>query len=165
MPAGVFSVLPDNFFSILASANRQHYAALLVLYYRLFQENTRGLERELVVREFMNYMAINRDTLTDEGDDHPVDGASSQTEPHVQELNFNIVATDKPENSGASGSRGADERTLASKFLWRRNGACHEFLNDDRHLFPTTGLLTHYNRLSLSAAIFFAKFPEIFLPD
>ena len=63
MPAGVFSVLKDNFFSPLAGVNRQHYAALLVLYYRLFQENTRGLERELVVREFMNYLALHRDSL------------------------------------------------------------------------------------------------------
>ncbi|MDR2662460.1 MAG: hypothetical protein LBC31_05635, partial [Treponema sp.] len=63
MSAGVFSVLPENFFSPLARVNRQHYAALLVLYYRLFQENTRGLERELVIREFMNYLALHRETL------------------------------------------------------------------------------------------------------
>jgi len=69
MPAGVFSILPDNFFSLLASVNREHYAALLVLYYRLFQENTRGLERELVIREFMNYLALHRDTLAEEGDE------------------------------------------------------------------------------------------------
>jgi len=129
MPVGVFSVLPDNFFSILASANRQHYAALLVLYYRLFQENTRGLERELVVREFMNYLAVHRDTLSDESDepsegrgsDRHVDGASARAEPSVQELDFDTAATGKPENTGAGvgGSRNMDERTLASKFLRR----------------------------------------------
>jgi hypothetical protein len=71
MPAGqgVFSILPENFFSPLAGVNRRHYAALLVLYYRLFQENTRGLERELVIREFTGYLALHRDTLAEESDD------------------------------------------------------------------------------------------------
>jgi len=69
MPAGVFSILPDNFFSPLAAPNRQHYAALLTLYYRLFQESPRGLERELVVREFMNYLALHRDSLVEEAED------------------------------------------------------------------------------------------------
>ena len=64
--SGVFSVLPENFFSPLASVNREHYAALLALYYRLFQENTRGIERELVIREFMNYLALHRGALADE---------------------------------------------------------------------------------------------------
>ena len=68
MPAGVFKVLPDNFFSILSGVNREHYAALLVLYYRLFQENTQGLERELVVREFMNYIALHMDSVANEFD-------------------------------------------------------------------------------------------------
>jgi hypothetical protein len=74
--AGVFSVLPENFFSPLARVNRQHYAALLVLYYRLFQENTRGLERELVIREFMNYLALHRDSLAEEENDEG-DGSES----------------------------------------------------------------------------------------
>jgi len=94
MPAGVFSVLSDNFFSLLASVNREHYAALLVLYYRLFQENTRGLERELVVREFMNYLVLHRDTLEEEGDEAPGENAA-------------------PEN------RLSDERSIASRFLKR----------------------------------------------
>ena len=46
MPASVFAIMRNNFFSLLASVNRQHHAALLVLYYRLFQEYTSGLERE-----------------------------------------------------------------------------------------------------------------------
>ena len=122
MAAGVFSILPDNFFSILASANRQHYAALLVLYYRLFQENTRGLERELVVREFMNYIAIHRDALAEEGDEASEDPASDArqppAEPDSQELDFGAVA-DKPETAGTAENRGANERVLASKFLRR----------------------------------------------
>ena len=98
MPAGVFSVLPGNFFSLLASVNREHYAALLVLYYRLFQENTRGLERELVVREFMNYIALHRDSLAEESDAVPDDDT-------------------RIEDSVADGH--TDERTLASRFLKR----------------------------------------------
>ena len=76
MPSSVFAIIPDNFFSLLSGVNRIHYAALLVLYYRLFQENNRGLERELIVREFMNYMALHKDTLIfDQTDDS--DGTSS----------------------------------------------------------------------------------------
>jgi hypothetical protein len=71
MPSGVFAILHDNFFSPLANVNREHYAVLLVLCYRLFQENTRGLKRELVVREFMNYLVLHRYSLKEE-DEEPV---------------------------------------------------------------------------------------------
>ena len=114
MPSGVFSVLSDNFFSVLAGANREHYAALLVLYYRLFQENTRGLERELVVREFMNYLAYHRDILAEEEDDVQSD-SSFEAEKDGPELDFET----QPKNSNAIISRNADERTLASRFLKR----------------------------------------------
>jgi hypothetical protein len=77
--AGVFSVLPENFFSPLARANRQHYAALLVLYYRLFQENPRSLERELVIREFMNYLALHQDSLADEENDEAGEAENAGT--------------------------------------------------------------------------------------
>ena len=130
MSAGVFSILPDNFFSILASANRQHYAALLVLYYRLFQENTRGLERELVVREFMNYLVLHRDTLADESEeslyDEPISGAgvssgqvSSRDESGVRDLDFGVPIVGKLGSTGTGGNPHADERVLASKFLRR----------------------------------------------
>jgi hypothetical protein len=113
MSAGVFSVLPGNFFSPLAGINREHYAALLVLYYRLFQENTRGLERELVVREFMNYIALHRDSLAEEadilsGDETPGNEAS------VDDLSDETIA-----ESGDFENRSFDERTLASRFLKR----------------------------------------------
>jgi hypothetical protein len=64
--SGVFATLPDNFFSPLARTNREHYAALLVLYYRLFQENARGLEREQVIRAFTEYLGQHRSALADE---------------------------------------------------------------------------------------------------
>ncbi|MDR1803214.1 MAG: DUF5716 family protein [Treponema sp.] len=118
MPAGVFSVLPGNFFSPLASVNREHYAALLVLYYRLFQENTRGLERELVVREFMNYIALHRDSLAEEsddtsGDETPDEGASGDSIPGEETSGETITENNAQEN------RSFDERTLASRFLKR----------------------------------------------
>ena len=122
MPAGVFSVLPGNFFSLLASVNREHYAALLVLYYRLFQENTRGLERELVVREFMNYLALHRDTLTEETEDtlgEDTQGEITQSEgvPAGGELLFE-TENSIPENRPPE-NRPIDERSLASRFLKR----------------------------------------------
>jgi hypothetical protein len=98
MSSGVFTILPDNFFSPLASVNREHYTTLLVLYYRLFQENTRGLERELVIREFMNYLALHRETLSEETDDG---------------LNEESGETSSPEN------RFSDERSIANRFLKR----------------------------------------------
>ena len=98
MPAGVFSVLQNNFFSPLAGVNREHYASMLVLYYRLFQENPRGLERELVVREFMNYLALHRDALEEETDEA---GAAIESNPAQYDLSLQVI----------------DERQLASKIL------------------------------------------------
>ena len=130
MPAGVFSILPDNFFSPLAAPNRQHYAALLTLYYRLFQESPHGLERELVVREFMNYLALHRDSLMEETDDTS-DGISndavsgddaensvSQDTQKTLELNFNNE--ERPDNEQAVKKIDLrDERELAGHFLRR----------------------------------------------
>jgi Wadjet protein JetA len=53
----VFSRLPEYFFIPLASPNRRHYAALLLLYYRLFMEYRSSVERELVVARFSEYFA------------------------------------------------------------------------------------------------------------
>jgi len=115
MPSGVFAILPENFFSPLANVNREHYAALLVLYYRLFQENTRGLERELVVREFMNYLVLHRDSLKEE-DAADADINPLPPEPNARELDFG--AAGEPEYVNAS-NHAIDERVLASKFLRR----------------------------------------------
>ena len=125
MPSGVFAIIPDNFFSPLATPNRKHYAALLVLYYRLFQESTRGLERELVVREFMNYFALNRDILEEENDDNadnPVSAGDSpqlNAQTQIQELNFS--GTERPEDTPkkAVGTDSSGERGLANHFLRR----------------------------------------------
>jgi hypothetical protein len=59
--------------------NREHYAALLILYFRLFQENSGKLERELVVRSFTDYIGLHRDSLAAEApelrsdDERPAD--------------------------------------------------------------------------------------------
>jgi hypothetical protein len=121
MPSGVFAMLPENFFSPLASVNREHYAALLVLYYRLFQENTRGLERELVVREFMNYLVLHRDSLKeeDEGTGGDAEFNPPPAEPDVRKLGLDADEERISGNRIADESRPADERTLASKFLRR----------------------------------------------
>ncbi|MDR1909971.1 MAG: DUF5716 family protein [Spirochaetaceae bacterium] len=123
---GVFSLVPENFFSPLVRANREHYAALLVLYYRLFQENTRGLERELVIREFMGYFALHRDVAEEEGDDEafpPGDGPDRDA-PELDGLFSGARDSsggDSPDSdsSGGRGSRRPDERALAARFLRR----------------------------------------------
>jgi hypothetical protein len=106
MTTNVFSILPNNFFSVLASANKQHYSALLVLYYRLFQESAHGLERESVVKEFTVYLTQHRDSLADEIDE-PEEDSESSSSVGEQELGFENIDTN------------ANERSLASKFLRR----------------------------------------------
>jgi hypothetical protein len=110
MASGVFATLPDNFFSPLASPNREHYAALLVLYFRLFQENSSGIEREQLMRSYMDYLARHRDSLVadeDAADPEPDEAAQP-------ELDFDAGSA----VSGISaGSAGSAERGLASRFL------------------------------------------------
>ncbi|GMO23813.1 MAG: hypothetical protein Pg6A_10820 [Termitinemataceae bacterium] len=115
--AGVFSVLPENFFSPLARANKEHYAALLVLYYRLFRENTAGLERELVVREFQHYIALHRDNLTEEGEDEETYNLPELVSQN-NALNFESKGADIP-----AGANAENDRALASRFLRRLTGA------------------------------------------
>ena len=111
MPAGVFSTLPEVFFLPLTSVNRQHYAALLVLYYRLFQENSRGLERELVVREFMNYLVLHQVAEeSEEAHGENVQNSETDSSPSPTTLFDHTVPTV---------SRITDERPLASRFLKR----------------------------------------------
>jgi len=118
MPSGVFTILPDNFFSPLAGVNREHYTALLVLYYRLFQENTHGLERELVVREFMNYLVLHRDSLKEENEETGKDTDFTPLTAESGELDLNFNAAGEPEHLNTD-NRVIDERILASKFLRR----------------------------------------------
>jgi hypothetical protein len=109
--SGVFATLHENFFSPLASPNREHYAALLILYFRLFQENSRGLEREQVMRSFTDYLGRNRDSLiADEAGDAEED-LPDDADPQQKELEFGAgqSQTEKPS--------GMPDRMMASRFL------------------------------------------------
>lgn len=66
--AGVFGTLPASFFSPLASPNREHYAAFLVIFYRTFQETPHGVERSLLVSRFVEYIAAHRGQFEAEED-------------------------------------------------------------------------------------------------
>jgi hypothetical protein len=125
MPAGtgVFATLPDNFFSPLARANREHYAALLVLYYRLFQENARGLEREQVIRSFTEYLGLHRNALADESDegleesDEADPGEAGEKEPEL-EFEFSPAgAVSGSKEAEAGGPEGKPEAEAASAAL------------------------------------------------
>jgi hypothetical protein len=113
--SGVFSVLPEIFFSPLVSINREHYAALLVLYYRLFQENTCGLERELVIREFIRYLVLHRDTLADEENYDGLGEIPAGAGKNAQELDF----ADSPAAVFAAVQDAERDRALAGRFLRR----------------------------------------------
>jgi len=51
----LFKTLPENFFAPLASPLKEHYASLLLIYYRLFLEYQGSIERVQVVREYEEY--------------------------------------------------------------------------------------------------------------
>lgn len=55
--AGVFSILPGEFFSPLASPNREDYAACLLIFHGLFQDSPGGVERAALVGKFAEYVA------------------------------------------------------------------------------------------------------------
>ncbi|MDR2078303.1 MAG: DUF5716 family protein, partial [Treponema sp.] len=152
--SGVFATLPDNFFSPLVGSNREHYAALLMLYYRLFQENARGLEREQVIRPFTEYLGRHRNVLADEGagDFPPGDsggGDADEQDEESPELDFGASLPEgasppegEPPEAGASAgsegnsgavTRGASDRALANIFLRRlinRGWLSEETLSD-----------------------------------
>ncbi|HHU36000.1 MAG TPA: hypothetical protein GXZ47_02100 [Treponema sp.] len=64
--SGIFATLPDNFFSPLASPNRVHYAALLGIFWRTFQEFPRGVERSVLMSRFAEYFSLCREQVADE---------------------------------------------------------------------------------------------------
>jgi hypothetical protein len=136
--SGVFATLPDKFFSPLARINREHYAALLVLYYRLFQENARGLEREQVIRSFTEYLGRHRNVLADEGTEEfsLLDESAASDEgadEGMPELDFGLSQSEGGGSQAAAGeapsgnaggtagvlTRGVSDRVLANIFLRR----------------------------------------------
>ncbi|AEF82984.1 Wadjet anti-phage system protein JetA family protein [Leadbettera azotonutricia] len=120
---GVFATLPENFFSPLARVNREHYANLLLIYYRLFQENARGIEREQVVRSFTDYLGLHRNTLADEspdaGDntDSPDEAVLPEAELLTPELDFENREENKESTEHPAKSPFLNDRALASRFL------------------------------------------------
>ncbi|MDR3200998.1 MAG: DUF5716 family protein, partial [Spirochaetales bacterium] len=119
---GVFTTLPPQFFSPLAWTNREHYAALLLGYYRLFQENSGKLERELVIRSFMEYLGRHRDALIMEG----ADEAAADVQDYVVDtetplLDFgdaSVNGAESAENTESAESAASD-RGAANRFLRR----------------------------------------------
>jgi hypothetical protein len=124
---GVFAALRGNFFSPLASPNREHYAALLIIYYRLFQENARALEREQVMHSFMDYLGHHRDALAEDlssGDEEEgiskedfsagKDGDAAQIE-----LGFGSETVQAEEGAEQNKGKDTNDRGLASRFLRR----------------------------------------------
>lgn len=67
--SGVFATIPDSFFSPLASPLREHYASLLVIFFRLFQEQAGGIERSAVTARFTEYFALDPSRLSGIEDD------------------------------------------------------------------------------------------------
>lgn len=82
MPAltGVFNTLPQLFFSPLASPNREHYAAFLVMYYRVFQESPHGVERNTLVGRYTEYIALHRGQFSAEEELTPDEGDAADAE-------------------------------------------------------------------------------------
>jgi hypothetical protein len=105
-----------------------------VLYYRLFQENPRGLERELVIHEFTAYLALHRDSLAEEDTEEEAgearEDAGTGTRQGEPELDFGgsgVPEGGPGENSGAvpgqAEGRRPDDRALAGRFLRRLVGS------------------------------------------
>ncbi|MDR0876708.1 MAG: DUF5716 family protein, partial [Treponema sp.] len=109
-----------NFFSPLVRVNREHYANLLLIYYRLFQENARGIEREQVVHSFIDYLGLNRNTLADESADTGDDtGSSDETVENVTDLLTPEPGFEKEEDGEQENTEPvkSSDRALASRFL------------------------------------------------
>jgi len=72
--------LPQNFFSPLSSSKREHYAALLLIYFELFQESPHGIERPVLMARFNNYFSTHQGNFVDEeelADEQDLDWCSS----------------------------------------------------------------------------------------
>jgi hypothetical protein len=119
----VFTRLPESFFIPLASPNRRHYAALLLIYYRLFAEYRSSAERELVVSRFAEYFA---------GLD-----ASDQIEYEDGEV--------AAEGDRAQPTAGPEPRTLAGVFLRKLIG--YGWMAEEEQLdFSRVITLSHHAR-------------------
>lgn len=78
--AKVFSVLPEDFFVPLASPNRFDYVASLLIFYQLFQETPRGVERSALVARLAEYVAETGHRIEDEEDGSKIDEPAEDSE-------------------------------------------------------------------------------------
>jgi hypothetical protein len=64
----VFNTLPGNFFSPLSSPLREHYAALLLIFYDKFMEFPTGVEKDVLIGAYEEYFSglVDLDSLLDE---------------------------------------------------------------------------------------------------
>ncbi|MDR0910469.1 MAG: DUF5716 family protein, partial [Spirochaetaceae bacterium] len=110
----VFSILPDRFFSCLAGANRVHYAALLIRYFMLFQENARGVEREQVMLTFQEYF---REVIGNKEEVIGEDDEDNLQEIHVTDSDSE--PTLPPPEIWEKSSADLPDRNMAGQFLRR----------------------------------------------
>lgn len=57
----LFSIIPDRFFSVLASPLKEHYAGILFKIYDQYLLTSLGMERDLVVDVIVDYIEVNWD--------------------------------------------------------------------------------------------------------
>lgn len=114
--------MPANFFSPLSSPNRVHYAALLSLFYRSFQESAHGVERGALVTGMAEYIALHRAQIRD---DEAFAGEESAGNTGDTDEADTDAAADASADAlvAAGGGQGGTEasaepaRTLASRML------------------------------------------------
>jgi len=110
---GLFEIVPDSFFTVLASPLRRHYAEVLFAIYDKYRHITLGIPREAVVQEIVDY--INKETATG-------DGAAGS-----------ILDEEDDDGTGGTGDRAASEnpRAVAARFLRRleKSGWIHVEVN------------------------------------
>ena len=105
-----FNELPDNFFVPLSFRNREHYAALILVFYDLFIEYHSGVERMLVVSSFEQYfIGLGNAAPLIEAED---DGDAGLSIPGDRETNGSGDAAGREAEKDAS-----SPRSLASVFV------------------------------------------------
>lgn len=100
----LFKTLPDNFFTPLASPLKEHYAALLLIYYRLFLEYQGSIERAQVVREYEDYFRSHEVFKGSPEEDPEEDPAEEEPEEEEgSEEDFAAESGDPGEESAGDG--------------------------------------------------------------
>ena len=123
---GVFETLPENFFSPLASPKKEHYAALLIVFYRLFQESSHGIERPVLMARFMDYIALHESSFISDDDNTELVSADKNSAAvliDMQDIESNAeeeaeqAEREDEEESGAAQTSIDPVRAAASKYL------------------------------------------------